>query len=64
MGLTQNGMGPPLVTWETLQAWRLLADEEIEDWEAKALVRLGYERAVVEGEKQKTDGAQNQNRSH
>ncbi len=51
IGLSSNGMGPALVTWESLQAWRLLTGEEIENWEAKALVRLGYTRAVIEGEK-------------
>lgn len=55
LGLSSNGMGPTLVTWESLQAWRLLTGEEPEDWEVRALVRLGYTRAVIEGEKMQKD---------
>lgn len=51
-GLFQSGMGPPVVTWEALQAWQaLMGIGPIEPWEAETLVRLGLLRAVVQSEK-------------
>jgi hypothetical protein len=66
-GVGSNGFGPALITWESLRAWCGLTGERLQSWEARALVRLGYARAAIEGEKQsakaKADGAQNKNRS-
>jgi hypothetical protein len=50
-GVGSNGFGPPLITWESLHAWCELTGEMLQSWEARALVRLGYARAVIEGEK-------------
>lgn len=51
-GLPQNGMGPAVVSWLDIQAWRIAMDiGPIDPWEADALVRLGLLRAVVQSEK-------------
>ncbi len=67
LGLSANGMGPALVTWEGLHAWCELMGHELEHWEALALVRLGHLRAVIESENASKDrspnGGQGQNRS-
>jgi hypothetical protein len=49
-GLSQNGMGHPVVTWECLQAWCGFMRLDLEHWEARALVRLGDRRAAVAAE--------------
>ena len=51
MGVSQNGMGPALVTWEGLRAWCELMRITLEPWESLALVRLGQCRARVDSEK-------------
>lgn len=50
MGLASNGMGPPLVTWESLVAWSRFSRVALMGWEARALVDLGYKRAIVQSE--------------
>lgn len=52
MGLSSNGFGPALVTWEALKAWSEFMALSLEPWEAKVLVTLGYRRAVIDGEEQ------------
>lgn len=52
LGLTQNGMGAPVVTWESLHAWQAGGGPILEYWESLALVRLGVIRANVQAEKQ------------
>ncbi|QUS39557.1 hypothetical protein RPMA_12455 [Tardiphaga alba] len=47
MGLAISGMAPPVVTWEGLAAWRMQMGIELEPWEARTIVRLGYLRAAV-----------------
>lgn len=66
MGLSSNGFGPALVTWEALRAWSEFMAVRLEPWEAKVLVTLGYKRAVIDGEEQarksKANGRQNAHR--
>ena len=66
MGLSSNGFGPPLVTWESLRAWSEFMAVNLEPWEAKVLVTLGYRRAVIDDEEQqkkaKARGHQNPHR--
>lgn len=51
-GLASNGFGPPLVTWEALQAWRTeMGIGPLDPWEARCLVDLGMLRASVQAEK-------------
>ena len=51
-GLTSNGFGPALVTWEAVTAWQRLMDiGPLEPWEVKALVDLGMLRARVHAER-------------
>lgn len=51
-GLPQTGMGPAVVTWESIRAWQVLMDiGPLEPWEVETLVRLGRLRAVIESEK-------------
>jgi hypothetical protein len=66
MGLAISGMGPSAVTWEGLYAWSLQMRVELESWEALALIRIGYVRAVVLSEdpkKARPDGSPNENRA-
>jgi hypothetical protein len=58
MGLSQNGMGPALVTWESLLAWSSFMQITLESWEARALVQLGYKRAAVESETKPKPGSE------
>lgn len=51
IGVASNGMGPTQVTWRDVQAWREQMGLILEPWEAHALVRLGFHRAVIESEK-------------
>lgn len=51
MGLSANGMGPALLTWEALSAWCWLTGTTFEPWEARCLVRLGLARANIESER-------------
>jgi len=51
MGVSRNGMGPVLVTWEGLRAWCELMRIALEPWESLALVRIGQCRAMVDSEK-------------
>jgi hypothetical protein len=50
LGLSADGFGPPLVTWEALTAWCGLTRTALEPWEATTLVRLGRIKANVESE--------------
>lgn len=52
MGLAQNGMAPPVVTWESLRAWCEQMRVELEPWEARAMVLLGGQRAAIINERQ------------
>lgn len=63
LGLQVSGMAPPVITWESLQAWSMFMGVALEPWEALTMVRLGHLRASIEGEKQKTNGDQHQDRS-
>ena len=54
MGLASNGMGVPIVTWESLFAWRCQMGVDLDPWEARALVRLGSLRAEILAEKKPT----------
>lgn len=49
-GLPSGGMGPAAPTWENLQAWRDHMRLDLEPWEARAMIRLGHIRAVVQSE--------------
>jgi hypothetical protein len=60
LGLQINGMCPPTITWEGLQAWAMFMRLELEPWEALTLVKLGYLRAAVESEG--GNGSQHQDR--
>lgn len=66
MGLSSNGFGAPVVTWEALKAWSEFMSISLEPWEAKVLVMLGYRRAVIDGEEQerksKANGRKNAHR--
>lgn len=50
MGLACNGMGPSVVTWEGLRAWRLEMGLTLEPWEARTLVLLGNRRAGIDSQ--------------
>lgn len=57
IGLSSNGFGPAILTWEALKAWSEFAVIRLEPWEARVLVTLGYKRALIHGEEQqKTQG--------
>jgi hypothetical protein len=49
-GLSSNGFGPTVVTWEALQAWSSFMRVVLEPWEAKALIDLGASRAAIMSE--------------
>ncbi|MBN8960575.1 MAG: hypothetical protein J0H71_05540 [Rhizobiales bacterium] len=49
-GLPSGGMGPAVATWESLEAWTRQMRVELEPWEARAMIRLGHLRAVVQSE--------------
>lgn len=51
-GLSVNGMAPPVVTWEGLEAWARQMDIALEPREARTLVRLGQMRAEILSEEQ------------
>ena len=64
-GLSSNGFGPPIVTWEALRAWCEFMAVALAPWEARALVVLGHVRATVDAEEQEKRakrGGKNQNR--
>ncbi len=51
MGLPISGMAPPVVSWDSLQAWqRLTVAGPVERWEAYTLVQLGMLRAGIQAE--------------
>lgn len=50
MGMASGGMGPAVATWEGLTAWCARMRVDLEPWEAKAMIRLGHIRAVVQSE--------------
>ena len=50
MGLPQNGMGPPVVTWEAMHAWCEFSGIALEPWEARTLIILGQKRAAIQSE--------------
>jgi hypothetical protein len=50
LGLSSDGFGPPLVTWEALAAWCCLTLNALEPWEATTLVRLGRQKAHIDSE--------------
>lgn len=61
MGMASGGMGPAVATWEGLTAWCARMRVDLEPWEARAMIRLGHIRAVVqseaEAERQKAEKA-------
>lgn len=61
-GLSSNGMGPAVVTWESLSAWCLMTGTTLDGWEAKALVRIGFARAAIESEKAEKKAKENKPR--
>lgn len=50
-GLAVTGMGPSVLTWEGLDAWRRLMQIRLDPWEASCLVNLGLLRASIQSEK-------------
>lgn len=48
-GLENGGWGPPVVTWQSLQAWSQLTGVTLDPREACILVRLGVVRAASIG---------------
>src|SRR2546423_776850 len=62
-GLASGGFGPPVVTWEALDAWCRLTGVTLEPWEARTLIRLGQRRAVIESEEGGGNGGQDHNRA-
>ncbi|WP_420133957.1 phage tail assembly chaperone [Rhodopseudomonas sp.] len=64
-GLSSNGFGPAVVTWEALRAWSSFMRLRLEPWEARALVDMGAMRASILMEDTKgDDGGQDQGRQH
>lgn len=61
-GLASGGFGPPVVTWEALDAWCRLTGVTLEPWEARTLIRLGQRRAIIESEEGGGNGGQDHNR--
>lgn len=57
-GLSAPGMGAPVVTWESLAAWREVGGPALEYWEALTLIRLGLLRASIEAERQDKESRQ------
>lgn len=49
-GMAGGGMGPAVATWEGLRAWADHMRLTLEPWEARAMIRLGHIRAVVQSE--------------
>jgi hypothetical protein len=58
-----GGFGPPVVTWEALDAWCRLTGVALEPWEARTLIRLGQRRAIIESEEGGGNGGQDHNRA-
>lgn len=58
-------MGPASATWTGLRDWNEMMRHGLEPWELKAIARLAYTRAVIEGEKmsQKAKDAAAQNKT-
>jgi hypothetical protein len=50
MGLAATGMAPSRLTWPDVAAWSQLMGVKIEPWEARVLIRLGYERAFIQSQ--------------
>lgn len=50
MGLAISGMAPAVVTWEGLRAWAGFMNLDLEPWEARTMIEMGYRRAVIESE--------------
>lgn len=49
-GMPVNGMTPPTISWDTLQAWHLLTDTPLDPWESQTIVRLSMMRAGIQSE--------------
>lgn len=68
LALQHNGMGPAVATWTGLRDWNEAMRHGLDPWELRAIARLSYARALIEGEKmaakqKATHGAKGQNRS-
>jgi hypothetical protein len=50
-GISGNGFGPALITWDVLATWALLMGNNPEPWECICIIRLSALRASIEAEK-------------
>lgn len=50
-GLAITGMGPSVLTWEGLDAWRRLMRVRLDPWEVTCLINLSLLRASIQSEK-------------
>ncbi|WP_296741444.1 hypothetical protein [Mesorhizobium sp.] len=62
MGITSNGFGPALITWDVLQSWSMLRGIALDPKDALALIKLGHSRATILIEKPK-DAGKNKDRA-
>lgn len=59
-GVASNGMGPRQIAWQDLAAWCAITGTDIDPWEARVLLALSTQRAVIEDQ---MHGAENKNRA-
>lgn len=50
LGITSNGMAPPVITWVDVQAFDIAGDHGLQPWEKRMLVKLGNLRASIMAE--------------
>jgi hypothetical protein len=57
----ESGFGPAIVSWQAMRAWADFMQVDLDPWEARALVKLGEERAAILSE---TPDANHQDPAH
>lgn len=55
LGLKSSGMGPAMAGWDDVESYAVAMRIDMELWEKAALVRLSYERAAIQSEKQEAE---------
>jgi hypothetical protein len=47
-GVSGNGFGPAMVTWQDIAAWSQLTGERLSPFEARVIVALSHSRAELQ----------------
>lgn len=63
LGLSSNGFGAALITWDSLQAWQQLRGVDLDPQDALTLIRLSHRRAVILEEKKPESPGANQDKN-